>query len=366
MNTNKGAGVERYTYFFVRKLLEKDEKNQFVLFFFGDISSETIHKLKGKNDRVKIVKILPNKSRIPLIGSHLKFSRVLKKAKLDIAIFPSGSMPIFYKKNSYVIAHDAAIYINPSWFPEKQWFSTKVVVPRSYKKAKKIICVSHNTKNDLKTIFKIPDHKIITIYPGVVVKDEYLEDEFQRMKNKFDIKGEYVLFLGTIEPRKNVANMIKAFSTYLFENEHSNITFVLAGAKGWKFQLIFKKLEDVNNRLQNSQIKYIGQVSNRERNILIKNAKAFVFPSFYEGFGFPVIEAMALGTPVVTSEGSSLGEIAKGCAVLVDPTDCVSINRGVKQLVDDYALSKKLVLSGKERAGFFSWERTIEEFRKLI
>jgi glycosyltransferase involved in cell wall biosynthesis len=366
VNTNSGAGVERYTYFFVRKLLERDQKNSYVLFFQGDISSDTLNKIRGRNDRVKIVKNFSGQSTIPVIGSHLKFGNLLRKEKLDITIFPSGSMPLFYKGNSFVIAHDAAIYINSSWFPDKQWFSTKIVVPRSYRKARKIICVSHNTKNDLKKLFKIPDQKIITIYPGVVVKDMYSEEEFLRMKKKYDVKGEYVLFVGTIEPRKNVTNLIKAFSTYLFENEYSNITFVLAGAKGWKYKNTFKSLEDVTNRLQNSQIKYIGRVSNRERNILLKNAKAFVFPSFYEGFGFPVIEAMALGTPVLTSNTSSLGEIAKDCAILVNPEDFIGIKKGIKQLVEDYSIAKKLSSLGRERASFFTWDRTIDEFFKLI
>jgi len=199
------------------------------------------------------------------------------------------------------------------------------------------------------------------IYPGIVVKDDYLEGEIEKLKQKYHITEKYVLFIGTIEPRKNMKNLIKAFSNYLFECEQSNLTLVLAGAKGWKFQSIFQELENMNKRHTNSQIKYIGKISNRERNIFLQNAQAFIFPSQYEGFGFPVLESMALGAPVVCGDNSSLREIAKDAARLVDVNDVNDIKNGIKEVIEDNYLRAQLIKRGRQRALQFSWDRAVAE-----
>ncbi len=363
---NLGAGIERYTYHFVRNLLKHDQINDYVLFFYSDISPETVHKIKGTNSRVKIVKLFRQSSKIPLWDNHIRFSHLLKCENLDNCIFPANVIPLFYNKNSILIIHDLAIYLHPDWFPEKQWFSTKILVPASIRKAKKIVAISQCTKNDLLKIFKINKDKVSVIYPGVRIKDTYLPDEITTIKNKFEIKGDYCLFLGTIEPRKNILNLIKAFSNYLFENEESKIDLVLAGNKGWKYNLVFKNLNCLNQRLINSRIKYIGKISNRERNILLKNCEAFIFPSQYEGFGFPVLEAMSLGVPVVTGNNSSLQEVANDSAILVESNDVNSIRRGIKQVLADKCLRQQLIVKGKKNSQSFTWEKTVEKFLVLI
>jgi len=367
VHANRGAGVERYVYHFVKTLLQMDESNDFVLFFHSDISPETIHKVKGTNDRVHIVKLFRYESRIPLYDNHFRFSRVLKKEKLDITIFPANVIPLFYNRKSILIVHDLAIYLHPEWFPDKQWFSTKILVPLSLKKAKTIVAISQNTRDDLLSLFKVNPDKIRVIYPGVIIKENYIEEENKKVLEKFDINSEYILYLGTIEPRKNIRNLIKAFSNYLFENEESKVNLVLAGIRGWKFQPIFQFLNDMNHRFPKAQIKYIGKVSNRERNILLKNAQAFVFPSRYEGFGFPVLEAMALRVPVITGNNSSLKEIANnGEALLVDPEDPTDIRRAIKTVLSDKLIKQRLISLGEQRANQFTWEITIKKFQTLI
>lgn len=365
IHANSGAGVERYVYHLVRSLLKYDQENDYVLFFYSDMSPETIHKVKGKNSRVKIVKLVKNFSKIPLFDSHWRFSKLLNKENFDITIFPANVIPLFYKKRSILIVHDLAIYLHPEWFPDKQWFATKVLVPSSLKRAEKIVTVSQSTKNDVMELFNIIDKKIEVIHPGVIVKSSYIEEEIVKVKNKFDITNDYILFIGTIEPRKNIVKLIQAFANYLFEND-SEVKLVLGGVKGWKFQPIFQFLNDVNRRLKKPQIKYIGKVSDRERNILIKNSRAFVFPSRYEGFGFPVLEAMALGVPVVTSNNSSLGEIAKGAALLVDSEDLNELRRGIKRVLEEEALRKNLIDSGTVRVKQFTWEKTVKKLLEII
>ena len=364
---NRGAGIERYTYHLVKSLLIKDKTNDYVLFFYTDISPDTVQKVKSHNPRVKIVKLFRATSMIPLYDTHIKIAMAMRKEKLDWHIFPANAMPLFFKpKKSLLIVHDLAIYLHPEWFPERQWLSTKIVVPRSIKKATKIVTVSKNTKDDVVGIFNTKSEKVHAVYPGVIIKDDYLPEEIDKVRKKYDISEKYLLFLGTIEPRKNIVNLIKAFSNYSFDNEESRVTLILAGIKGWKFQPIFQELQEINQRLIGGKIKYIGQVSNRERNILIKNCQAFVFPSQYEGFGFPVVEAMALGVPVVTGNNSSLKEIAENAALLVDPNDINDIRNAIRQIVSDKYLRNHLVLKGKERIKKFTWEDAVNKIIGLL
>lgn len=366
LHANTGAGIERYAYHLVKTLLNIDQQNDYVLFFHSDLSPETIHRVKANHPRVKIVKLFRASSKLPLWNNHLMFSRILKKEKLDVTIFPANIIPLFYHRRSVLVVHDLAIYIYPKWFPEKQWFSTRVLVPWSIRRASLIVAISQSTKLDLLRLFKVKEEKVNVIYPGVIVKDDYLDEEVNKIRKKFDIRGGYLLFIGTIEPRKNILNLIKAFSNYIFENEDSEVCLVLAGMKGWKFKQIFQQLNEINQRLVGARIKYIGKISNRERNILLKNCQAFVFPSYYEGFGFPVIEAMALGSPVVTGDNSSLKEVAAECAYLVQADDANDIRRGIKAVLEDKILRQRLVSRGRARAAEFQWGTTARKFMILL
>jgi len=363
---NVGAGIERYSYHLVRNLLKHDQENEYVLFFYSDISPETIKKVKGKNSRVKVIKTLRQGSKIPFWDSHIKFSWIIKKEKLDLAIFPANIIPLFYFGRSILVIHDLAIFLYPEWFPDKQWFSKKILVPAGLRRADKIITVSNSTKNDLLKLFNVDEKKIKMIYPGVVIKDKYLDKEFDKIRQKYDIKNEYALFFGTIEPRKNILNLIKAFSNYIFENEESRLILVLAGIKGWKHKKIFKYLNKINKRIFGSRIKYIGKISNRERNILIKNCQVFVFPSLYEGFGFPVVEAMRLGAPVITSNKASLQEIGRDAAALINPADVNSIRKQIKKVCENKNFRQKLIVQGHKRADQLTWEKAITEFKALL
>src|SRR3989339_2268480 len=363
---NEGAGVERYIYHLMKNLLSLDRVNEYVLFCHGDLGPETIHKVRGDNARVKIVKVLRAELRLPLWSNHVRFACVMRKEKLDWAIFPANSMPLFYRGKALVVVHDLAIYKHPEWFPDGQWFSRRAVVPFSVRRARAVVCVSENTKQDLLTIFHVKPEKVFAIHPGVTVKADYLPEEMNNVLKKYGLIDGYVLYLGTIEPRKNISNLIKSFFAYLFDNEEERIKLVIAGARGWKYQPILNELVDSNCRLAAARIIYIGKVSNRERNILLKNCQAFVYPSYYEGFGFPVAEAMSLGVPVVTSDNSSLREIAEDAAVLVDPDDPAALRRALKSVLTDKVLRYHLISRGRERAKLFDWRVAAKKILDIL
>ena len=363
---NEGAGVARYIFHLVKNLLAIDQNNEYVLFCHGDLGHETIHKVRGGNARVKIVKVQRAESRIPFWPNHVRFASVLRKEKLDWVIFPANIIPLFYRGRSLVVIHDLAIYQHPEWFPGRQWFARQVLVPRSVRRAAAVVCVSENTKKDLLAIFRVKEEKVFAIYPGVAVKADYLPEETNNVLEKYGITDGYVLYLGTIEPRKNILNLIKAFSAFIFENEEAKVKLVIAGARGWKYQPVLDELGESNRRLVSSRIKYVGKVSNRERNILLKNCLAFIYPSYYEGFGFPVAEAMALGVPVITSDNSSLREIVADAAVLIDPDDTTALRRALKAVLNDKVLRYQLISRGQERVKLFDWRVSAAKILKII
>ncbi len=366
VQNNSGAGIERYVYHLVRNILRLHRADDFVLFFRPDISSLTIKKVKEDHSRVKIVKVGQPNKKIPFWDNHVHFSRILKKEKLDVVLFPANVVPFFYRQKSIVVIHDLAIYSHPEWFPEKQSFAKNFLVPNSLKKATAIITVSNNTKNDIIKIFGLDGKKIKVIYPGVTIKDNYTDMDFLATKRKFSLKEEFILFLGTIEPRKNIMGLLEEFIGFCEENKNQKIQLVLAGSQGWIYQSIMDKIRNINANKEKKLIHYLGRIGNRERNILLKNCRLFIYPSFYEGFGFPVVEAMALGAPVICSNNSSLGEIADGHSLTIDVFQKGEIKKAIEELVLNNSLREKYRQQGFLRARDFSWKSSANKVLQMM
>jgi glycosyltransferase involved in cell wall biosynthesis len=376
----ENAGIGHYTYYLVSKLLGIDKENQYVLFFDSLLSKDVAEKMIGgrKNVEIRFFPFHQYKRYLPFVFSHILISIALEKEKLDIFHSPIASMPLSYKGKSVVTVHDLAIYKHPEWFPSHllvgQKFSTKTLVPKSLKKAKKIIAVSKSTKRDIQRIFKIRGEKIKVIYEGVEFRDlPEKEDEvcgvedkicFDGLKSKYGLKDNYIFFLGTIEPRKNVEGIIKAYSSLINEDKElrEKYQLVLAGAKGWKHKDVFKAIENCSSQFEGEKtIKYLGYIPAEDKHALLKNSSCFVFPSFYEGFGLPVLEALSLGAPTVASKLSSIPEIAKEAAVLIDPNNTEKLKEGIRKILTNKKFRDALRRAGIERARDFSWEKCAEE-----
>ena len=353
------AGVGHYTYYLVKNLLRVDKKNEYVLFF--DSHAINIEEFKQKNVSIKVFPFFKHKRYLPFSYSHMLVSAFLEKAKLDIYHAPANIIPLKYRGLSVVTVHDLAIYDHPEWFPTKfftkQIFATKVLVPASLKKAKKIIAVSKNTKKDIGRLFDLPAGKINVIYEGVA--QEKPDIAFEQIRKKFGIRKNYLLYVGTLEPRKNIERLINAFRGLMVAKK-IDVQLVLAGSLGWNFKSILRAIEDVNKQQKNS-LKYLGYVSHQEKLALIKNALCFVFPSLYEGFGLPVLEAMAGGTPVITSRVSSLPEVVGRAGIMIDPEKTGEIAEAILDLVNDKKKQQILSVAGRKQAKKFSWQKTAEE-----
>jgi len=241
--------------------------------------------------------------------------------------------------------------ITPIFYPEVHTWRRNIYfryfVPRYLKKAKAIIAISHQTKADLIKHFKLPVDKIHVVYCGIP------QTAHTSLK-----KEKYILYLGTLEPRKNIEGLVKAFA--IVKSKGFSYKLIIAGGKGWNYQSIFTlirklKLED--------EIIFKGYVSEQEKQELYQKAAVFVWPSFYEGFGLPVLEAMAYGTPVITSSTSSLPEVVGDAGILINPHNTRDIANAIIDVLS--SSPKKLIQKGLKRARFFTHKKRIAQTIKV-
>lgn len=396
LNPQKGeaAGVGHYTYQLVRHLIKIDKKNEYILFFDRRIREEKMTKFLRPNVRVKFFPFIQYKNFLPFAYSHLLISGFLAREKLNLYHSPILHLPLSYFGPSVVTAHDLTIYKYPQFFPKGQYLSLKVLVPQALKQAKKIIAVSESTKKDIESLFKTSEKKIEVIYNGLDERffHSVSEEKIKKVREKYNIYGDYILFLGTLEPRKNVEGLIEAFE--LIKNQSFDfcvdprrdlrssasidrsgraqmttrinaeggcrkLKLVIAGKKGWNVGKIFKKISQSS---QKRDIILTDYVEVKDLDALLSGAKVFVFPSLYEGFGMPVTEAMAKGVPVITSKkAGSLEEITGGAALLIDPYKPKEIARAIERILSDPSLAQELSKKSLARARKFSWDKCARE-----
>ncbi|MBN1585258.1 glycosyltransferase family 4 protein [Candidatus Uhrbacteria bacterium] len=380
----EGAGIGHYTFLLVRSLLKVDRENEYVLFLDRHISGQIQKECVGDNPRVSIRNFpFRNAGRaLPFIYSHMVVSAAFEKANLDILHSPANSLPLFYRKPSVITVHDLAIYDHPEWFPSpfphSLGFSERIVVPYSVRQARRVIAVSKQTKSDLIRVFGMPEGKIDVIYEGAGMPKG---NGGNAVMDRYGLTaGRYFLFLGTLEPRKNIPSAIQAFSDFVREDPKGRFGFelVIAGRRGWKYEPIFEAMTRANleiNRICGDRepverVRHIGYVRREDKAGLIRNAVAFVFPSFYEGFGLPVIEAMGLGVPVIASNRASLPEICGQACILTEPEDCSAMADAMGRLVSDGGGAEDWGERGRVQAQKFDWDRsaaeTLSVYRKAL
>ena len=232
-----------------------------------------------------------------------------------------------------------------------------------------VITVSQSTKQDIIELLGVPGDRICVTPPASRYSPKYLSaQQIETIKREinYDFSQPYLLFVSTIEPRKNINNLILAFN-YLKQKYKIDHQLVLIGQKGWLYQSIF---QTIASSPWNEQIHYLGYLSDEIVALFYSQAEVFVYPSVYEGFGLPVLEAMTLGTPVITSNTSSLPEVAGDAAIFIDPQNVVQLADAIFQVIRDSQLRQKLIHKGKQRATLYSWEKTaratLEAYKILL
>lgn len=351
------AGVGHYTYYLVKYLLQQDKKNSYVLFV--DHRAPKLTEFKRRNVKIVRFAFSEYKRYLPLAYSHVFVSQFLNKAKLDVFHAPANTIPLRYHKPTVLTVHDLAIYDHPEWFPSKQDFAKKVLVPKSIQKAHRVIAVSDSTAQDIRKRFNIPKEKITTVYEGIEKITLPSKLQIHRTLKHWQLSEKYLLYVGTLEPRKNVAGIIEAFDRLAIQKpkRYKDLQLVIAGGKGYQFENNYTAIHNAKS----GKIRYVGYVTAKEKLALMTGALAFLFPSYYEGFGLPVLEAMQCGTPVMTSKVSALPEVVGQAGKLVNPYSMKSIESAIDQLVGSATQRAALSKKGKVQAAKFSWKQCAAE-----
>ncbi len=283
---------------------------------------------------------------------------VLERARPDLCHFTNFLGPYFTRTPYVVTFHDMTLELLPQCHTWKKRALTRALSPSIARGARLVITPSESAKRDLSRLLAIPEGKIRAIphAPDGQFLPRRDRESMERIETRYGIRRPYVLYVGTLEPRKNLTRAVTAFSRIASRyKEHS---LYLAGELGWRSHELLRALAALPNR---DRIRRLGYVAEEDLAALYSNADLFVYPSLYEGFGFPVVEAMACGTPVVTSSTSSLAEIADGAALLVDPLDTSAIAEAMDRALGDDGERGRLRLAGLARAQSFSWERSTRE-----
>jgi glycosyltransferase involved in cell wall biosynthesis len=370
----EGAGIGHYTFLLTKNLLRQDRENEYVIFLDKAVSGRIRQEVLGDhpNATIRHFPFANAKKALPFVYTHMVISAAFERAKLDLLHAPANSLPLFYRRPSVITVHDLAIYDHPEWFPSPYpnslGFSERIVVPYSVKQARRIIAVSDQTKQDLIRVFNLPPEKIDVVYEGAGAPKG--QASLDTMK-QFGLESKrYFLFLGTLEPRKNIPTALSAFVEFVkADPEHRrDFRFVVAGRKGWKYEPIMEAIDAANQELAKllddygfDRVRYLGYIKHEHKASLLRNALAFVFPSFYEGFGLPVIEAMSLKVPVICSRAASLPELCGSAGILVEPQDQPAITAAMERMVGDPEYTLKLGEQGQAQAAKFSWKRAATE-----
>lgn len=379
LNPEKGeaGGIGHYVYQLVRHLLKIDQKNEYTLLFDDRLKTKKLKKFVRKNVKFSFYPFyLYSKFILPSISRYL-FEATVKKENFDLLHLPY--VPEISKKpdlKTVVTVHDLSVLRIPNCFSNKACEFEMKKFSNILPQADKIIAVSESTKNDISEIFKISKEKIRVIYHGL--DERFLKQvsikEIEEVKIKYKIKNNYLLFLSPLETRKNICRLIRAFDVLKEEiknnpkkfssilKDDKNIQLVLAGKEG---SAIGKIRNIVKNSLYQRDIILTGYVDPDDLNALFAGAKIFVFPSLYEGFGLPLIEAMAHQIPIITSNISSLLEIVgDGNAVFINPYSTKEIAEAMIKLLSDNKLRNKITEKSIARAKEYQWERTARETLK--
>lgn len=367
----EGAGIGHYTYQLVRHLLKIDKKNTYFLFFDRLVQRKRLTKFKQKNVLIRFFPFNQYKKLIPPDYMRFLVNAAISREELDIFHAPNLVMPNIYKGPSVVTVHDLSFYKFPETIiPLQETRRLKKIIPGILKEADKVIAVSKATAKDLEEIFSLSRKKIKVIYHGLDQRffKKRGQREINKIKKKYRISKDYLLFLGTFGPRKNIIRLIEAYERFRNGLVHSPIRrkkdffskyqLILAGAEGEASGKIKEKI--LKSRYKKDII-LPGYVAADDLGRLFSGADLFIFPSLYEGFGLPIVEGMAKRVPVITSNVSSMPEVSQGAALLIDPYNVAQMAQAIYDVLTDKKLNKKLKDKGFKRAKSFKWGKCAKE-----
>jgi glycosyltransferase involved in cell wall biosynthesis len=361
INILKKTGTEYYSFEIIKNLLliDSSKKNQYILYSRRPIS-KLLSEFSGDGFINKIISL-------PRLWTQIGLAWKMLKDKPDILFIPAHTIPWIHPKKTVAVIHGLEYEYFPEAYSFFEKFHLRLTTKLALKWAKKIIVPSQSTKKDLIKFYQADPKQIKVIYHGFA--------SHQPACNAFGIANagrlpavsyqpanKYILFIGRLERRKNLARLIQSFN-FIKEKYKIPHQLILTGKKGFGFKEIKNVVE---NSPYKNDIVLKDYVSEKEKKDLLKKADIFAFVSLYEGFGFPILEAMEAGVPVVASNNSSLSEIAGNAALLVNPQNTEEISQAIYKIINDDSLRKSLIEKGKENVKRFNWQKCAKKTLRIL
>jgi glycosyltransferase involved in cell wall biosynthesis len=373
------TGTENYSLQLIRHLLALRGDHRYRLYVNRSPSCD-LRSFGQAQDRLATchLRVIP----FPRLWTHLRLSWEMARWPPDILFVPAHVLPLIHPRRSVVTVHDLGyLYYPQAHRPFDRWYlhwSTRYHV----RAARHLIADSQATRDDLIRHYRAAPERVTVVTPGC---DETFRpvtnaNRLAQIRERYGIRGDYVLHVGTIQPRKNLERLLEAFARLLVLSSRlgrvaegvlkprctetdGKPQLVLAGKRGWLYDRIFRRVEEMG---LGDRVLFTGYVPQEDLPALMSGARMLAMPSLYEGFGLPVVEAMACGTPVVCSNASSLPEVAGDVALLVDPLNVEAWAEAMGRLLEDQALRAELIARGLQRARHFSWGRCARQVLRLL
>ncbi len=328
------TGTEYYATQLIRALLAQPTDQQFTLYFRDPPPTDLFQAAPQVTLRV-----IPQRR----LWTHLRFAAALWQDRPDVTFVPAHTLPLAFPGRALVTVHDLGFKHFPEAHPSNSRRYLDWTTRFSAARASIVLADSQATAQDLTRFYGTPPAKIRVVYPGV---ESPSSGDAALVRRKYHLPERYFLFIGTLQPRKNIARIVQAYQMWR-ERSSTEIGLVLAGGKGW--------LYDESWTAGVAGVCLPGYIDEADKGALYAGAEALVFPSLYEGFGFPVIEAMYCGLPVIASQTSSLPELVGTAGLLVDPLSVVDIAQQMSRVINEPALAADLREKGYQQARQFTW-----------
>ncbi len=349
------TGTENYSLFLIRALLDLDSQNKYVLYSNRPPAED----LFAPADNVR-QRVIP----FPRLWTHVRLSLEMLMRPPDVLWVPAHVLPLVHPRSSVVTVHDLG-YLH---FPEAHTARARRYLDWSTRynarHAARVIADSQCTREDLISRYHTPPDKIDVIYPGydeTTFHPRAETGEAERVRDRYALPETYALFVGTLQPRKNLATLIDAVRILL--DRGTPVHLAIGGKLGWMHEQVLERIKDAG---LDPFIHTLGYVPQDDLPALLRSARVFVLPSLYEGFGLPALEAMACGVPVVCSNTSSLPEVVGDAGLLVPPTSAVDLATAIEQVLSQPSLAADLARRGPERARRFSWAQAAEQVLRVL
>jgi glycosyltransferase involved in cell wall biosynthesis len=336
----------------VRHLARIDHETTYFL-FCDDADEATLRDLA--ENFVPVVDTSPGYS----VREHFSLPQKIRRLGADLLHSPHYVVPLLCPKPSVVTIHDCIHLLFPQYLPNRMALTyARFMLRNAVHRSAAILTVSDASRRDILRFYPEVDPDRIQVVPNAIdeaILEEPGEEERERVMERYQLRGRYVLYAGNIKPHKNVERLIAAFGILKQRPGHEDVKLMIIGDEVNRYGSLRRSVEAAGVR---QDVRFFGFVPDHTLSALYRMASVFAFPSLYEGFGLPPLEAMACGTPVVTSKISSLPEVVGDAALLVDPYDVEDIANALVRVLDDETLRADLVARGRERVSHFSWERS--------